>query len=276
MKCYVMSDIHIDFYSVQTRNYDTILPNFEDQYKRMFVPADAILIAGDVANDYYTQVMFYKFICTKYKDVFVTFGNHDLVVLGATFGNGNPFKTSEEKIQAIKNDMASYKNFHLLDGDVVNNIGGTMGMCDFSYQAHGFESPIALKQTWLYTWFDGRHWNYFKNDTDKILASEKAKIEKALEQKPKVMMTHFCPLQMGVQQCYALDTATAFFYFDGKEYLDKMEDGSYWICGHTHDRWKTDYVNKDGKTIHILCNPMGYPNENNNTSLNKEDYLIDV
>lgn len=86
MKIFIQSDIHIDFYSVQTSNYDTILPNFEDQYKRMFLPADALIMAGDAANDYQTQKMFYKFLGTKYNHVYIVFGNHDLVVSGATFG----------------------------------------------------------------------------------------------------------------------------------------------------------------------------------------------
>jgi len=277
MKIFIQSDIHIDFYSVQTSNYDTILPNFEDQYKRMFLPADALIMAGDAANDYQTQKMFYKFLGTKYNHVYIVFGNHDLVVSGATFGNGNPFKRSEEKIEAIKKEFKNDKHVHILDGDIVDNIGGCMGMCDLSYTAYPSLTKITKMLVWNRDWFDGRHWNYMNNDFDKIWKHYDNKMMDIVKQKPKVMVTHFCPLELGVKDIYKNDMATAFFYFEGHKYLDEMDNDSYWICGHTHTAYKKDYINSKGNTIHFICNPMGYPSEDPFEGIFKrEDFLIEI
>lgn len=277
MKVYIMSDIHIDFYSVQTNNYDTVLPNFEEQYKKNFLEADALLLAGDVANDYNTQIMFYKFLTTKYKDVYVTFGNHDLVVSGATFGNGNPFKTSDEKIVAVKKEMSKYKNFHLLEGQIENGIGGCMGMCDMMYSAYPALDMVKKLMYWAHSWFDGRHWNYMHNTFSKIWDYYDKMMMSIVKKNPKVMMTHFCPIEMGIKDEYKNDMATAFFYFEGKKYLDKMDNDTYWICGHTHTAYKVDYINSKGNTIHIICNPMGYPNEDPfEGKFNREDFLIEI
>lgn len=48
-----MSDIHVDFYSVQTKFYDTVEPDFEDVYKRYFKPADALILARRCSKRFY-------------------------------------------------------------------------------------------------------------------------------------------------------------------------------------------------------------------------------
>lgn len=280
MLTYFISDIHVDFYSVQTSNYETLVPIFEDFYQKYFLPADAVSIAGDIANDYFTQVSFLRFLSTKYEKVFAVFGNHDLVVSGATFGNGNPFHTSQERMEAVKEAMKEYPNVHILDGNSEYDIGGSMGMCDLTYKC-ATTANVNLPMEWQRRWFDGRHWNYqtvadeawSRNDPAKIWSIEKYKMESALSLNPKVMVTHFCPTQMGVSPEYADDFATAFFYFDGEQLLSKMKPGTIWQCGHTHSTWDTEY-----NGVRIICNPLGYPDERNNFAQCKEakTFLIDV
>ena len=280
MITYFISDIHVDFYCPQSSNYDTLVPYFEDFYEKYFLPADAVCIAGDIANDYFTQVSFLRFLSAKYGNVFAVFGNHDLVVSGATFGNGNPFSTSQERMDAVKRSLIDLANVHILDGNVVDGIGGSMGMCDLKYSCSTTVN-VNIVMEWQRRWFDGRHWRYdlgnenqwSRNDPMKIWAYEKAKMDAALALNPSVMVTHFCPTQMGVDDKYKEDYATAFFYFDGDEFLSKMKPGSIWQCGHTHSTWDTEY-----NGVRIICNPLGYPDEQNGFMLNKknETFLIDV
>lgn len=277
MKVFIQSDIHIDFYSVQTTNYDTVKVNFEEQYSRMFLPADALILAGDVANDYNTQKMFYRFLGEKYKDVYVVFGNHDLVVNGATFGNGNPFKRSEERMEAIKKDFKDDKHIHILDGDMLDGIAGCMGMCDMMYSPRPSVDKVKKLIYWAHSWFDGRHWNYMHNEFQKIWDHYDKTMMTLVKKHPKIMMTHFCPIELGMKREYENDICSSFFYFNGKKYLDEMEDGSYWICGHTHTAYKKDYINSKGNTIHLVCNPMGYPSENPyDEGCKREDFLIEL
>lgn len=281
MLTYFISDIHVDFYCPQTANYDTLVPHFEAFYGRYFLPADAVCIAGDIANDYFTQSSFLRFISEKYKDVYVVFGNHDLVVSGATFGNGNPFSTSQERMDAVKLSLIDCQNVHILDGNAVDGFGGSMGMCDLKYRCSTTVN-VNIVMEWQRRWFDGRHWrydlgesadNWSRNDPAKIWASEKAKMDAALATGPKVMVTHFCPTQMGVADEYKEDFVTAFFYFDGEEFLSKMTPSSIWQCGHTHSTWDTMY-----NGVRIICNPLGYPDERNMFAMNRDanTFLIEV
>lgn len=280
MLTYFISDIHVDFYCPQSANYDTLVPYFEDFCDKYFLDADAVCIAGDIANDYFTQVAFLKYLSTRYGHVYAVFGNHDLVVSGATFGNGNPFSTSQERMDAVKKALIDCENVHILDGNVVDGIGGSMGMCDLNYRC-STTANVNVAMEWQRRWFDGRHWRYdldhsgqwSRNDPAKIWAHEKSKMDAALSDNPKVMVTHFCPTQMGVADEYKEDYATAFFYFDGAELLAKMKPGSIWQCGHTHSTWDTEY-----NGVRIICNPLGYPDERNRFAICKDSktFLIEI
>ena len=98
-------------------------------------------------------------------------------------------------------------------------------------------------------------------------------MESAVEQSPKVMMTHFCPFQMGIGEKFKDEYATAYFYFEGKPFLDRMKPGSIWQCGHTHDVFDTEY-----NGVRIICNPLGYPDETNGFMTYKDSgvFLIDI
>ena len=50
---------------------------------------------------------------------------------------------------------------------------------------------------------------------------------------------------------------TGFFTFDGSKYL-KEGSMKYWIFGHTHDQTEFEM-----EGVKCICNPMGYPSENN-------------
>lgn len=209
--------------------------------------------------------------------MYITFGNHDLVVKGSTFGNGNPFNRSEDRINAIVREFSDDKHVHILEGKNVNGFAGCMGMCDFTYRPAQYEK-VDYFSVWQYHWFDGKHWRYMDNQSYKIWQFYENMMDNLVKTQPKFMITHFVPTEIGINPRFKDDMCTTFFNFEGKKFLDQMPNDSYWICGHTHDAWKTDYVNANGNTIHLLCHPMGYPRERpyqlNNLSIN--DFLIDV
>lgn len=270
MTYFIMSDIHIDFYvKKQSKDYNDVVVDFENFYKNYMKPADCLIFAGDCANDYYNQVNFYKFLSEKYQNIYVVFGNHDLCIT-STFGNGNPVKYSEERMNEVKKFLKAYPNVHLLDGNVVDNIGGTMGMCDFHYET-SFDLGTAynIKQ-WQKHWFDSRTWHIKTSEWHSgylinpiaIWVNERNKMEDIIMQQPKVMVTHFCPIELGIQREYEQSSSTTFFYFEGKKLLDLFEHEAWWFCGHIHAFGHCDYVNEKGNTIHIWAMPQAYPGEN--------------
>ena len=275
MKYLMISDLHLDSYMCLTDNEDilnTASAVFVDRY---LTPADAICIAGDLANYEGIEIAFLKFISKLYKQVYFVHGNHDLVVKRVF--PSRRFDTSEERKDYVKNALAGIKNVHILDGHVYGAVGGTMGMCDLSYRPEGQESFNAYEY-WTKTGFDGRTWNYCNQVLPDIMRREFTNLEEVCKAKPKIVMTHFCPIQMGVAEEYRDDPKTTVFYFEAQRYLDMLDDGTVWVCGHTHGQHDVTYVGQNGHRVRIVCNPLGMPEERNAFALCRDSgiYVVDV
>lgn len=262
MKALILSDIHIDFhyeYAIHPVKDDytdeECKQSFDRWWKMVSLPeTDALISAGDFSNDYRTFQQFMLFLSGKYKDVFIVLGNHDLVVRGSTPSKSNlQFKTSEEKIAAMQKFLAKKcPNVHLLEDAETMGVAGCMGMCQLT--------PNDVLP-WKRHWFDGVHWKYMDMQPETIWNHYKEVMHSLIARGPKVMVTHFAPYEMGVAFEYRFDRNTPFFYFNGKEFLEEMPDDSYWVCGHVHNIFKTDYKKDNGGTVHIIANPYGYPGE---------------
>lgn len=271
---YVQSDLHVDYYCVHTTNYNIILPDFENFYKTYMHPADILYVAGDIANDFITQKFFLIFLSEKYKEVYYCFGNHDLSVKGTYLGQSNEFKTSEQRMLAIIKFFEN-SNVHILEGNIINGVAGCLGMTDFTYSKAGSTVDENVLN-WCMHSYDSKHWNYKGNKPFALSKFYKHTLNRLIAEEPNIVMTHYCPLELGLNPKFEHDKSTSRFFFYGKQFLDKMQDGSIWICGHTHDAYKTNYVNASGKHITIICNPSGYPHEHQYelNNLKPEDFYI--
>ena len=276
MKALILSDIHIDFhyeYAIHPVKDDytdeECKQSFDRWWNMVSLPeTDALLSAGDFSNDYRTFQQFMMFLSKKYKDVFIVLGNHDLVVHGSTPSKSNlQFKTSEEKIAAMRAFLEKKcPNVHLLEGDTLNGIAGCMGMCQLT--------PNDVLP-WKRRWFDCAHWKFMDMQPEAIWEHYKEVMHSLIANAPRVMMTHFAPYEMGVAFEYRFDRNTPFFYFNGKEFLEEMPDDSYWVCGHVHNIFRTDYKKDNGGVVHIIANPYGYPGERQ-YGYPMKDFVIDI
>lgn len=279
MKYFFISDLHVDFYAPLSRNVSTLRNYFELFFERNFLPADACCIAGDIANDYFTYVEFLKFIAEKYNYVYVCLGNHDIIMeLDGRFGVDREFKTSEEKIAYFIAEADKIQNVMLLENRIADDIAGCMGMCDFKYMHSSAASEITNKMLWATRWFDGRHWNYMKNDSGRLWKHYDSVFRTLSLKRPKIMMSHFLPLEFEMPQRYRNDPCSNFFYFHGAPYLENLDDGSIWQAGHTHTAMKREFMDAKGKRHLLLCNPVGYPDENPYAEygLKREDFVVEV
>lgn len=271
MKTLVLSDIHVDIhfpYAVKPSRLklddpkaDVVIDSMDYLWKFYIIPiVDRIILAGDYSNDYLTFSRMIPWIAAKYKEVYLVLGNHDLAVRGSTPSKSNlPFVSSEKKIEAMKIICAKHDNVHILDGEVINGIGGCMGMCDFKCEAptYGLDAFTA----WKRNWFDGKHWRYFNQEPGKIWNHYDEKMMNIVTQKPKVVVTHFVPYELGIPHDFRNDPWNYVFYFKGDKFFEELDNDTYWICGHVHGKRMADYVNSKGNVIHIICNPLGYPGE---------------
>jgi UDP-2,3-diacylglucosamine pyrophosphatase LpxH len=277
MKTLFVSDLHLDSYTCLTDNEEILCAAFAVFACRYLTPADVLCIAGDLADYEGLEVAFLKFVSTMYREVYFVHGNHDLVVKRQY--PGRRFATSEERKAYVLERVSGCRNVHVLDGEVSGDglVGGTMGMCDLSYRPED-QMEFDACGFWASTWFDGRTWNYCNQVLPDIMRREFGNLERICMAKPKIVMTHFCPMQMGVADEYKSDPKTAMFYFEAKKYLDMLDDGTIWVCGHTHGQHDVTHVNSNGKRIRIVCNPLGGPDEKNAFALCRDAgvYLVDV
>ena len=269
MKCLVLSDIHPDMwfgYCDKSYRESSIDPPEELVMKTMdwmwdfqSIPSTpAILISGDIANDYLTFTRVIKWLSQKYEQVYFTLGNHDLIVRGATMSKSNlQFSTSEEKIQKMQEYCLQFPNVHLLEGNIVNGIGGTMMTTDLKCEARpGLDYDLK----WKIDWFDGRHWKV-KKKASEIWTDYEAKMYNIIAQNPKVIACHFAPIEVGICFEFRNSPTNTFFFFNGSPFFNKITQDTIWTCGHIHNRKICEFENDAGKKIKILCNPYGYPGE---------------
>jgi len=275
MRLYFISDIHTNFWwpyansrneyemkdppeEVTTRTLDYLWKpqKFKCDYP---TDVDGVIVPGDLGNDWLTCIRTLKWLREKYKKVYFVVGNHDIAVRGGTLSTSNiQFSDSVEKIDAYRK-FCGENDIVFLEGDVVDGIGGCMMMTDFSMCHQAMREWMKLN--WKRKWYDGRCWRYFSRDTDAIMEHYSEMLDKIVAQKPKVIVTHFCPSILPISFDWRNAPENAYFYFDAYKWLDEIEQDTIWICGHTHDPKRTSYLNKKGALITIMCNPQGYPED---------------
>jgi metallophosphoesterase superfamily enzyme len=274
MKYFFLSDLHTDFwwpYANERSEYEQPDPPEEvtrktldhlwRNQKRYDYPTDVdgIIVPGDLGNDWNTQTWTLKWLREKYKRVIYVPGNHDIAVRGGTSSNSNlPFKTSVMKIEALRK-FCEESDITMLEGDVVDGIGGCMMMTDFSVLNPDLKSWSQLN--WKRHWYDGKTWRYFDNQPDEIMDHYRELMDKIVAQKPNVIVTHFAPSIMPIPFDSRNDPCQNFFYFDAHKWLNEIESDTIWICGHVHDNMRATYLNKNGALITCMCNPQGYPED---------------
>lgn len=270
MKALVISDIHSDFWTPYSREplvgsepTDTaVYKGLEfvwDTFSDRFPKTDAIIIPGDISNDFLTFVRVTKWLSKKYKKVYIVPGNHDATVRGGTSSESNlMFETTEQKFAAMENACRQLGNVFFLEGKIIDGIAGCMGVNDFKCDTYQFGPPQYIR--WK-KWYDGKYWRYFSQHHDEILKYYDETLTNLCSKQPKIIATHFVPYEAGVNFNYRNSQYNEMFFFQGEKYLNMLPDGALWLCGHVHDRKYVEYYTKDGKKITILCNPLGYPGE---------------
>lgn len=164
MKTLLISDLHVDVYfdcavkpsrlKSADPSTDVVYETLDYMWNEYSIPfVDAIVIAGDVSNDFLTFERTVDWLARKYKKVYITLGNHDIVVNGATCSKSNDrFTYSEEKIVAMTNSCRRYENVYLLENDIIDSIAGCIGMCDFKCDVPVYS--LDPKIMWSRNWFD--------------------------------------------------------------------------------------------------------------------------
>lgn len=242
MKFQYMSDIHLEFYKDITPLINQIQHN-----------SDILILAGDIGNPFETNYEeFLSFISKTFEKTFIIAGNHEYYYNNIEDAN-NKMKDIINKFNNISLLLNSFEDF-----DGIRWIGTTLW------------SHITKSQ-------------YNINDTNKIpnLTIEKYNnmhfecvnfLENAINSSnPCIIITHHLPIYDLTAKKYRTifyENYREWFNANLDEFIKKNNNKiKAWIYGHPHTQ--TIQIKYD---IPFLCNPLGYPNENNLT----RDYFSKV
>lgn len=245
MRIDVVSDLHTDFFPATPRQFaEVVLPK---------EPSRVLVIAGDLGHSNEQAVQTVKAMqeIGGYRHVLVVFGNHDMYLMAES----RQYKDSWERLAELRSLLESVPNTKVLDGDVIEidglRFGGTGMWYDMRFgweRGHSWEELLSL---WYGTNSDSQFIRWGDTDMDAFMAEERQKLD-AIVDDLDVVITHVGPDWHQAPSWYQNDLTTAFFYFDGKNELERVR--GTWIYGHTHER--SDAVVGNCRLVNAA---LGYP-----------------
>ena len=278
MKIDFLSDIHLDFWVKELNPQNKKFKRQIDDTIKIVNPldGDVLVIAGDIGHSNQQAMLFLIEMKKFYKEIIITFGNHDMYLLSNAMVSKYRAK-SENRLKELK-EICENLDIHFLDGNIVNingiKFGGTGSWYNLptsqdieSWKKVMNDSRIiyngyAMQSYGMYQSYSqpGTNW-----DTQKFWESEKSKLVQIAEEGCDIFVTHVAlnepTVEEGMNSEYENDSNNIFYYTDNIELLKKSGCKIH-IHGHTHQH--LDYIKDD---IRIVCNTLGYPSEQKNGSI---------
>jgi predicted phosphohydrolase len=232
-----ISDLHLEFYE----NIDKFLSKFASP-----IDNEVCILAGDIGNPFKENYdIFMKFISKTFVKTFVITGNHEY------------YNSSIQKTNTYLEEY--FKQF--------DNISFLNNKCEF-YEGYWFIGTTL--------WSKITNNEYKINDIDYISDFNCEKYNKLNEECIKflndnikensIIITHHVPSYDLIDRHYKryMFNYNEWFYCDMNKFIkDNKEKIKAWVYGHTHIQSVKTIEN-----ILFLCNPIGYPTENPDATLN--------
>jgi predicted phosphodiesterase len=246
MKIRYLSDIHLEFIKplkLQRLVLDQIAPAEE---------GEICILAGDIGYpESENYDLFMKFVNNHFIKTFVIPGNHEYY---------NKFKIVEEMDTFMEEYFKQHPNITLLNNRTEKYGDYTfVGTTLWSY----IKDPMfSTNDVYQIPNFDYMKCNELNRICIKFLEDSIAKNENC------IVITHHLPSKQFIDPKYNTIRDRPYqqwFYSDMDLFIHTYHDKiKYWFYGHTHTASKNKVNN-----ILFLCNPIGYPGENNKVELNK-------
>jgi len=228
MKIRYFSDIHLEFFKNNT--YPIIKKGLED----------ILILSGDIGNPYNKNYqLFFDDISLKFKKIFVISGNHEY------YNN-----------EIILTDIYLNDFFKKYD-----NISFLNNSCEL-YEGYNFVGTTLWSKIYLKDYIVNDLYKIKNFDIDKYnILHEKSKqfIKDTLKIKDNIIMiTHHGPSFYLVDKQYKDSLYNQCFYSNQDDLIkENYKNIKAWFYGHTHTPSIKKLYNID-----FLCNPIGYPDEN--------------
>ena len=234
-----LSDLHLEF----------IKPNQIEQFIKK-IPSgiyEICILAGDIGNPYQINYnIFMEFISKNFKKTFVISGNHEYYNKTKTIQETNEFMEEYFKkfnnISFLNNNYENYENICFIGTTLWSKITNPVNKINDVYQIPNFD--------------------YIKYNRLNMLSVDF--LEDTLQNNENVVViTHHVPSHSLIDIKYKTTQMRPYnqwFYCNMDELIERNRNKiKFWIYGHTHT---PSNVIING--IPFLCNPIGYPNENEN------------
>lgn len=262
MKIDILSDLHFDYYFPYKYgvNENQIINFYKDYCNN---DSDCLIIAGDLGHYNDQNIEIVKILKKHYyKYIICVLGNHDYYLFEQKTVSKFDMQ-SLNKIDEMRKLLNNEDGIYCLNGNIIElegiKFGGADGWYDGSYVPTNWATqPKPDRFMWKQCMSDDVRFIKGIEHYSQLFDIEKTKIEKVYKE-CDVMITHVNPsnLKQHQTQKFSKIQSTAFFCFDGHEYL---QNGSmkYWVFGHTHDAIEYEY-----ESVQCICHPLGGPGENN-------------
>ena len=267
MKICYTSDLHLDFYLKPNKTNHQKMKKLINRLFGSIEKSDVLILAGDLSHYNAQTIIFIECMKEYFSKIFVVTGNHEFY--NVSNNQEQKYRALYSRFNELKELISNIKDVHFLDGDIVEykgkTFGGAMGWYDLSY---------AYKLGNMYGMNILDYWNNYSNDSNliptlkdpfSIFNIEIKKIKKVLALNPDVMISHICPVSESIvfDSPYKTKRSSAFYCFDGLDYIQDAKNMKHWFYGHIHNKKIFDIYQTT-----FYRNPLGYPGENDFFELN--------
>lgn len=233
-----VSDLHIDFMSDYAYN------RFITSHFSTNKPDTILVIAGDIGQIDERYFQFLTSCSLRYKHVVFVLGNHECYDIGL-----------DKAIQLVTEYTKTVNNVHLLHRNSISIDGIVfLGCILWTNIAEDEERDV------VHCISDFRKipdWSIYHHTKEHNLDRQWLDNMTTKHQHNSVIITHHVPCKSVLNSKYNDSLINSAFACTDMTHI--ITNSSLWICGHTHDR-KIVKV----KETRIICNPFGYPDENDN------------
>jgi predicted phosphodiesterase len=251
------SDLHLEF--IKSKNIEKIIKKINPGLDQICV------IAGDVGNPYTSNYdVFMNFINNNFLRSYVIAGNHEYYDDKSLDNPENLERNSSIKIKKeyMFNYFKKFENVRFLDNEVEEYRGYTF--VGTTLWSHIFNPIYEINDVHFIPNFDYSKYNLLHRECISFLENALTMYDNC------IVITHHMPSNKLIHPKYKVGNMSKYnqwFYCDA-DYLITSKV-KCWFYGHTHMPSETT-INE----VPLLCNPIGYPNENTNVNFNKE-FMLD-
>ena len=252
MKISLVSDLHLDFASVQ-------LPGGE-----------VLILAGDICEyrsfkkELPSVVNFFKNECPKYEQVFMVMGNHEHYRYRLDKTYESLVELLPTNVRLLENETVDYRGVVFMGATLWTDLDRNSPIATIALK-HGMNDYRAIENYYSDTGFYHKltpEYTYrLHNNTLDYFRSSLAEHQA----RPVVVITHHAPSYQSIHERYLGDGMNAGYASNLDEFILDHPQIKYWLHGHTHTAF--DY--QVGST-RVLCNPRGYYPHEPDTGFNPD------